>query len=279
METAVKRERETTKNFKIEGYTIGSDAELFLFDKEKNEVINAKKYIKGTKQEPFNFDKSSPFWCTSLDNISTEFNIPPCTTAKEFSEGLEKCIKYINSNLPENICTIHTPAVYVNPKHLRTKEARTLGCESSYSAYTMRRNPPPDGFVTNLRTCCTHIHMKYERMRFENACEWVKAMDLFLGIPSLLIEPYNERRRLYGTLGEMRFGETVEYRTMSSYFSETARLREWVFNNTVNAINWINEGKRITDRLAEDFHHAMNENDTDLARVIVEEYKVPMPSI
>lgn len=267
------------EKFKIENFQIGSDAELFLMNKETNEVVNAKKYIKGTKQAPYNFDKSSPFWCTSLDGISAEFNIPPCTTAQEFSDSLEKCIQYINSKLPSSLCTIHTPAVYVDAKQLRTREARSMGCESSFSAYTLRHNPRPNGFVTNLRTCCTHVHMKYDNMRFEDGAEWIKACDLFLGIPSLVIEPDNDRRKLYGTLGEFRFGNTVEYRTLSSFFSQSDTLRKWVFNNAVNAINWINEGNRVTDEMAHSFRTAMETNDKDLVKVIIEENLIPMPSI
>lgn len=269
----------SVKDFKIENLTVGSDAELFLFDKEKKQVINAKKYVKGSKMNPYNFDKSSPFWCTSLDGISTEFNIPPCTTAKEFSDSLEKCIKYINSTLPENLCTIHDPAVYVDKLQLRTREAVAMGCESSYNAYTLKRNPRPNGTSTTLRTCCTHVHMKYDNMEFEEAAELMKAMDLFLGIPSLVIEPDNDRRKLYGTLGEFRFGATAEYRTLSSYFSQNDTLRQWVFNNTINAVNWINAGHRVSGELEGAFHQAMGTNDKDLVKVIIEENNIPMPTL
>lgn len=267
------------ESFKINNYTLGCDAEMFLFDKERDEVVNAKKYIKGSKSRPFNFDTSSPFWCTSLDNISAEINIPPCTTADDFSKSLEKCIKYIESTLPSNLCVVHTPAVYVNPSELRTREARTFGCHATLNAYTLSENPRPDGESTTLRTCCTHVHMKYDDMKFKDSAEWIKAMDLYLGIPSLLIEPDNDRRALYGTLGEMRYGTTVEYRVLSSFFSQNDDLRKWVFNNTVNAINWINEGNRVTDDMAESFHVAMRNNDKDLVRMIVEENNIPMPSL
>ena len=267
------------KDFKIEDWSLGSDAEMFLLDRETNEVINGKKFVKGSKDNPYNFDKSSPFWCTSLDGISAEFNIAPCTTSKEWNAAFEKCITYINSTLPPNLCTIHTPAVRVNPKELRTKEARNSGCTPSWSAYSLRENHPPDVSVTTLRTCCTHVHMKYKDMRFHEAAEWIKAMDLFLGVPSLIIEPMNERRMLYGTLGEMRFNSTVEYRVLSSFFSQSEELRTWVFNNTVNAINWINEGNRVSEEMHQSFEQAMATNDVDLVRMIIEENNIPMPSI
>ena len=263
----------------INNETYGSDFELFLFDTSANEVVNAKPYVKGSKRKPFNFDKSNPFWCTSLDNISFEGNIAPCTTADEFDKNIDKVISYLKSTLPEGIVPIHECAVRVNPDYLKNKEARTLGCEPTYNAYTLNMNMPPSGESTNLRTCCTHIHMKYENMTFELSAEWVKAMDLFLGMPSLVIEPKNERRELYGKLGEMRFSEktTTEYRVLSSFFSATESLRKWVFNNTLLATNWINAGNRVSDDMASNFKEAMQNNDDFYVKHLIETFNIPMP--
>jgi hypothetical protein len=77
----------------------------------------------------------------------------------------------------------------------------------------------------------------------------------------------------------MRFNSTVEYRVLSSYFSQSEELRTWVFNNTVNAINWINEGNRVSEEMHQSFEQAMATNDVDLVRMIIEENNIPMPSI
>ena len=262
----------------IQNYKIGSDFELFLFDKNKDEVINAKKYVKGTKKEPFNFDKSNQFWCTSLDNISMEGNIPPCSTGEEFSNSIQKVIDYMNSTLPENLCTIHTPAVYVNPKQLNTKESRTLGCEPTLNAYTEMENPMPDGHSTNLRTCCTHVHLSYDNMNKRTSFDFIKACDLFLGVPSLLIEPSNQRRVLYGKLGECRLSnKTIEYRVLSSYFSKDENLRQWVFNNTVKAIEFLNEGNRVSENVVDLIHEAFYHDNTRVAKQLIREFNIPMP--
>lgn len=263
----------------IKNYTIGSDFELFLLDKNTDEIINAKKYVRGSKTKPYNFDKSSPFWCTSLDNISMEGNIAPCTTAEDFSKSIQYVIDYMNKKLPENLCTVHTPAAYVNYKHLNTPESKKFGCEASYNAYTLGVNQIIDADFTNLRTCCTHVHIKYDNMNIITSAELIKAMDLYLGIPSLLIEPVNDRRTLYGTLGEMRFSEdkTTEYRVLSSFFSQSDELRKWVFQNTINSINFINEGNRVTDEMHREFEMAMSENNLEIASNIVTSFNIPMP--
>lgn len=264
----------------INNYTIGSDFELFLFNNNLREVINAKPYVKGSKHKPYNFDKSSPFWCTSLDNISFEGNIPPCSSSEEFDTNIQKVIDFLKAGLPEGITPIHDCAVRVNPEYLKTKEAMTFGCESSLNAYTLEENPRPSGEDTNLRTCCTHVHLKYDNMDFLTSAEWIKAMDLFLGLPSLLIEPPNERRTLYGTLGEMRFSprKTTEYRVLSSFFSATSELRKWVYNNTEKAIEWINAGNRVSEEMAECFQKAIDNYDTKYVESLIETYNIPMPS-
>lgn len=262
----------------IKNVKIGSDWELFVYNKEKQEIVNAKPFVKGTKEKPFNFDKSNPFWSTSLDNISYEGNIPPCTTKEDFSNSIQRVINYMNSRLPQGYTTVHDAACYVNPQYLRTKEARVLGCESSLNCYTLLENPRPNGQTSNLRTCCTHIHISYDNMSIFTSAELIKAMDLYLGIPSLVIEPLNDRRLQYGKSGEFRFSnKTTEYRVLSSYFSQNDNLRKWCFENTMNSINFINEGHRVSDDLALEIQSSINTNNTELANKIIQTYNIPMP--
>jgi hypothetical protein len=263
----------------IKNPTYGADFELFLFNSSTNSVINAKPYVKGTKDNPYNFDPSNKYWCTSLDNISFEGNIAPCTTAEEFNNNIVKVIDYLKSSLPKGIVPIHECAVRVNPSVLNSDESMTFGCEPSLDAYTGRENDTVSGETTNLRTCCTHIHMRYDNMTLETSMEWIKAMDLFLGVPSTIIEPANERRSLYGKLGEMRFypERTVEYRSLSSYFSQNDIIRKWVFNNTLKATGFINEGHRVSDDLANSFKMASINHDEGFIKNLINQYNIPMP--
>ena len=56
----------------IKNPLIGGDHELFLREKETKNIVSAEGSIKGTKDEPFNFDKRDPFACTSLDCVLAE---------------------------------------------------------------------------------------------------------------------------------------------------------------------------------------------------------------
>ena len=46
----------------------------------------------------------------------------------------------------------------------------------------------------------------------------IKLLDVFLGVPSVIIDPDKERRKLYGRAGAFRLTKYgFEYRTLSSY--------------------------------------------------------------
>jgi len=50
-----------------------------------------------------------------------------------------------------------------------------------------------------------HVHIGYENPNDDTNRELAKAMDLFLGVPSILMEPNNERRAVgYGQAGNYR---------------------------------------------------------------------------
>lgn len=264
----------------IENVTIGSDFELFLLNTETKDVINAKPFIKGSKENPFNFDESNPFWCTSLDNVLAEMNIPPAVTEDEFDGFVEKAISYLHSILPPNITTLAEPAMYIKPEFLNTRESQEFGCTPSLNAYTMEENPQPKGSETTLRTGAFHIHIKYNNMSFVKSADLIKIMDLYLGIPALLIEPVNERRKLYGTPGEFRYHpeKTTEYRVLSNYFSKNSMLRKWAFSNTMAAIESYNKRGPLRAGDAEQIRDVINRADLSKAEQIIEKFNVPMPS-
>jgi len=264
----------------IENVTIGSDFELFLLNTETKDVINAKPFIKGSKENPFNFDTSNPFWCTSLDNVLAEMNIPPAVTEDEFDGFVEKAISYLHSILPPNITTLAEPAMYIKPEFLNTRESQEFGCTPSLNAYTMEENPQPKGSETTLRTGAFHIHIKYNNMSFVKSADLIKIMDLYLGIPALLIEPVNERRKLYGTPGEFRYhpDKTTEYRVLSNYFSKNSMLRKWAFSNTMASIESYNKRGPLRAGDAQQIRDVINRADLSRAEQIIEKFNVPMPS-
>jgi hypothetical protein len=271
----------------IRGITIGADVELFLATKATREIVSAEGYIKGTKYEPFQFDPNYPDFATSLDNVMAEFSIPPVTAVESWVQNLMKAVEYINSVIPETLCTVATPAAILDAKFLQTDNAKLFGCEPDYNVYLRDINPKPCASNECLRSAGGHIHVGYEGAS-DSAAEpmegifkkelIVKAMDLGLGIPSVLQEPENERKRLYGKAGAFRMKKYgIEYRTMSNYYLENETFMKWAYSNTMWALDFLNNGgyaelESVSDQVQE----AINKNNKVLASNLVRQFEIPM---
>jgi Phage phiEco32-like COOH.NH2 ligase-type 2 len=264
----------------IENFKIGADIEAFLQHKETGEFVSAEGIVKGTKESPFKFDPDNHYFATSLDNCSAEWNIPPATSPYEFYLSVQKCIDYINSTIPQHLeLNPSAVAVEFHDKYLQTDNAQRFGCDPSLDCYTLEQvYPQPRG--DNWRACGTHIHVGYDKPNKKINVNLCKAMDLFLGIPAIVVEPDNMRRHVgYGGAGIFRHQKHgVEYRSLSSFFSSDRTMVEWCFNNTKLAIDFINNGgiRRIL-RKGQEIKTVIDSNNKSLANAFIKEYNVPMP--
>lgn len=189
---------------KIQNATIGGDTEFMLQDKNTKEIVSAEGLIKGTKHEPFFFEKENPFFATSLDNVSAEISFPPCKDEGEYYIMMKHAMEFIQSTIPSNLILAPIASARLDPKYLQTENAQKFGCESSLSAWTMEEiRPQPTG--DTLRCNGHHTHIGYDNPTLDINLELGKVLDLYLGIPSILIEPKNERKRVgYGCAGNIR---------------------------------------------------------------------------
>lgn len=261
----------------IDNIQIGSDFELFLYNNTKKEYINAKPFIKGTKKRPFNFDKSNKFWRTCLDNVLAEGNIPPCTSKKQFVDSIIKVMSYINETTPHDVNLHAVPAIYMPPHQLNTRESVEIGCEVDYNAYTLEPNDVP-ALSDTLRSAALHVHISYTDMNLITSTELIKAMDMFLGLPSLVIEPENERRRLYGNIGSYRINPlTLEYRVLSNFFLKDQKLIGWVYNNTLAAIDFINKKTEVGYALADKVQNLFTLNNKQDIITFMNENNIKLP--
>jgi hypothetical protein len=247
----------------ISNYKIGADVEVFLRERETGRVVSAEGLIKGTKSEPFNFDESNKFFATSLDNVMAEFCIPPATTPAEFYFGIERALKYINGIIPKELETVAVPAAYLEEKYLQTENAKLFGCDPDFNAWTLEQNIPP-GTSTNMRTCGGHIHIGYDNPNAFFNINLIKAMDIYVGVARA------------GFYREKSYG--VEYRTVSNYYLQDKKLTEWAFNNTIEAINFVNSGRcnLLGYEEKEEIVNTINYNDKEMAQRLVDRYQVKL---
>ena len=248
---------------------LGTDPELFIAN--DTEVVSAEGLIGGTKEAPkYITDEGHAI---QEDNVMVEFNTPPCSSAEEFTKEINVVLTYLEATLGLQGLKLHYSASEVlDPKYLHTKQARTFGCEPDYNAYLRRANTPPEA-SSKLRTAGGHIHVGYPNAGDVGQVEdIVRAMDLFLGVPSVIMDKDDRRKTMYGKAGAFRFKDYgLEYRTLSNFWIYTDELKQWAFNSTIAAIKFVNDAdnREKLYSMEDKIQTAINSNNKELANELI----------
>jgi hypothetical protein len=153
-------------------------------------------------------------------------------------------------------------------------QAQELGCEPDYNAWTGRVNPRPRAPET-LRSSGGHIHIGYDNPTEELSRKIVKAHDLFCGVGSVLYDPDTRRREIYGKAGAHRIkGYGVEYRTLSNFWISSEELMDWVYKQSLKAIDFVKAGNIIPVADGRDIIQCINTGDKELVAKIDAKYGV-----
>lgn len=224
--------------------TIGADPELFLEDQEGN-LKSAIGRFGGTKQHPRplmwgGYPRAGYF--VQEDNVAVEFNIPPASELKEFVEAIEWSVKRISDEAAQQMLRPRLDASALFPStELDCPAAMIFGCEPDFNAWNGGKvNPRPRCEPNNLRSAGAHIHVGVNKKT--SILRMVKSMDLYLGVPSVLMDEDTKRRELYGKAGAFRrkpFG--WEYRVLSNFWLKSRKHIEWAYEQTHRAVNFVLE--------------------------------------
>lgn len=222
--------------------TIGSDPEAFIFDNQKQKIVSVENLIKqdgsGTKENPLDIGRGCNI---QEDNALVEWNTKPVKTLKEWLKIQNYSMDYINMVLGDKYQIDLSSSAYLDWNDLLTEQCIEAGCEPDYNAWNELSNNAPDLTNSNLRSAGGHIHIGIDA-DIDQLLNLVKVMDKYLGIPSLKMDPDNERREIYGKAGCFRIKEYgVEYRTLSNFWLQSEELMTWAFNQTMRAVENINE--------------------------------------
>lgn len=257
---------------KISNPTIGADPEMFLFSVEKNKYVPVCGLVGGTKEEPLKI--TSLGHALQEDNVMIEYCIPPSKTADKFVEEITFVKNYINDTVlkPLGLESRCVASARFSAEDLLSEQAQLFGCSESFNAYTGEVNEVSKGDYT-LRTAGGHIHIGYDNPSVKTSKDIVKAMDLFLGVPSILLDTDKDRRKMYGKAGEFRLKPYgVEFRVLSTFWTESETLMKWAFNATMKAIEYVNSGGEVTN--TEDVIRAINESNKELCKEIISDYNL-----
>lgn len=235
---------------------IGCDPELFIYNSVSGLPVSAHDIIPGTKAEPHKVTAGA----IQVDGVAAEFNIEPAASLDEFRDSiflvkgaLWRCIRKVS---PKYILKAEPTCKFT--KRLWDaipQEAKELGCTPDFNAYTMTINEKPhtDKF---MRTGSGHIHISWgEEIKdpdsdehFENCAKLTKHLDAHLYPNSLVWDPDEERRELYGKVGCFRpkpYG--VEYRVLSNAWLDRMSSIDFVYRTAVTCTTCFLEGQNPGD--------------------------------
>lgn len=226
---------------KLKNVTLGTDPELFIKDFYTDKIISSIGIIPGEKGKAYTEGLEKGFGL-QIDNILAEFNVPPVKLENKegFVNNIIAMIYYIDGYVKKINPTYGVwiaSSEIIDKDQLESPEAQLFGCCPDFNAYTGDRNIAPEGHLTDLRTTGFHIHIGYDSPNTKTSIELVKYLDMYLGVPSVVVDTDFRRRDLYGKAGCFRFTTYgVEYRVLSGYFIKSKELIEWVYDRVGKAL-------------------------------------------
>lgn len=259
--------------------SVGADPEFFLVDREGKPVpcVNV---IGGTKGKPI-FINEDGHSAIQEDNVMVEYNVKPATSAEEFVTNHEIVLRHLKKLLDEKKLTAMPVGHMKFPmSKLQSKQAKWIGCEIDFNAWTELPNPKIDHkMLKTIRTAGGHVHIGVSADSIEDIMtSLVKACDLFLGVPSVLIDDDVTRRAYYGRAGSFRPKEYgIEYRPLSNFWITQPNLIRWVYRQCEQAVNAVNEEEIDFDRYRTEILSAINNGNKGFARKLVDKFGIRLP--
>jgi len=254
-------------------FYIGADPECFVGNKEG--VVSVIGKIGGTKSHPQPLP-IGPGFAIQEDNVALEYNVPPSSSKTGFVDNITTAMEFIGSVLNDRyqLNFVKDSAISFPDAELSHPAAHVFGCDPDFNAWTRRMNRKPRASDPNLRSCGGHIHIGIKGTEYEGLPpeEIIKACDLFLGIPSVIMDNGVLRKQLYGKAGAYRVKDYgVEYRTLSNYWIFDKKYMEWVYENTGRSLDAV-KNKMSFDEDAKLIQSTINNNVIPMAEILIAKY-------
>lgn len=263
--------------------SIGSDPEFFVQDSKGN-LKSAIDLIEGTKH----MQQAVARGGLQHDNVAAEYSHEPVTNEDDFvqvhKDMLVELVKHLKGNVLSSISSTEFPE-----EQLENEEAFVFGCDPDFSCWTASVNfIDPEAPFLQFRSAGGHIHVGHlkefpktlsEDTNGSGRIEMTKAMDVFVGLPSVLLDngPESKKRRtLYGKAGAHRpkpYG--IEYRTLSNFWVMAPELTRLVYQLTISAAEAADDGihTQILSKVGEEeLQRIINECDVEAAQSVFDEY-------
>lgn len=252
---------------------LGADPEVFLKDRS-GKHLSVIGMIGANKWAPMQVPNLPQGFTLQEDNVALEFGQPPAATADEFVFNTRQAMlaglsKLKGKRFSRLSCTVF------DKDQMDAPEAHIFGCEPDFNAWTLTENEKPQPDHPFKRSAGGHVHVELPAgFTEDDQLHAIRAMDLYLGVPSVLLDGGIERRKLYGKAGAFRpkpYG--VEYRTLSNF---------WIFKKHVNRWIWPQTEKALKADPAQiwffrdEIQHCINEGCVDEAKFLVKEFNLEL---
>lgn len=254
--------------------TIGCDPELFLVNMN-NKFISSIGKFGGSKQVPAPIGHEC---FVQEDNVALEFNIAPANTKNAFVASINFALEELMKRAGKlNLQLSIVPSAIFDRDQLRSPLSKVFGCDPDYNAWTLTKNPSPHCDDKSLRSAGGHVHVG---CKLYPAFDIIRAMDLFLGVPSVAFDKDQRRRTLYGKAGAYREKEYgAEYRTLSNAWLKTDALKEWVYEQTHKALEFLKVGNHLeNDEDGKAIQQAINETNFPMMETLVRRFGLEVPA-
>jgi len=247
-------------------FRAGADPEVFLVDKTSSELVAVCGLIGHDKWNPLQVADMPEGFTFQEDNVALEFGIPPAASCAEFIHHI-KAVQRRFLKEHKHLTFSKLSATLFPAKQLKHPGAKIFGCEPDFNAWSGEVNPRPEAPSKLLRSAGGHVHIETQLP----VREVIKSLDVYLGIPSVLMDDGEMRKQLYGKHGAYRpksYGG--EYRTLSNFWIFQDKYIKWVWDNTQRALEEVSAGKKV-DYLHGEIIECIDNNNKDLAKTLVKE--------
>ena len=254
--------------------TIGHDAEVFLRDIE-GRSISAIGKVGGSKEKPL----KTPHGWVQEDGMAAEVNISPAKSSQEFVQSsllvLDDLLSIIQ---PLDLSIDISASTVFDNDQLKHPLATLAGCDPDYNAYSVEENQAVQ-YEDGLRAGAGHIHIGWkdsDSAGLEGLLSLVKAVDLHVTLPSVLLDPDTRRRSLYGKAGDFRpkpYG--IEARSPSNFWLRSTQEMEWVYYAAIKS--HLKMGESLGYAMECEVQRIINESDRAGALELVHDLKLDLP--
>jgi hypothetical protein len=248
---------------------LGADPEVFLKDRN-NKHLSVIGMIGAGKEDPLQVVGMPKGFTLQEDNVALEFGQPPAATADEFVFNTRAAMLAGLSTLKGKRFSRLSCTVFEEDQ-MKHPMAHIFGCEPDYDAYTGKKNEKPTPPHPFMRSAGGHVHVEMpKKTSMKNKRLLVRAMDLYLGVPSVLLDDGQERRQLYGQAGCFRYKPYgVEYRTLSNFWIFKKKYTKWVWSQTEKALEAAKNPAWDTTVTEKFVKRAINTGDKKAAQFLV----------